>query len=235
MSPARGRTRQLALDLPHQPDYRAESFAVSEANASALAIVNRWPRWRGGHLLLLGPHGSGKTHLASMWTQRTDARALDGARLGALLSGVQRGEAVLVEDCDLGVDEAGLFHLINRAAGDAGVSLLMTASQAPGAWPVALADLASRLNAAETAVLHEPDDALLRQVLEKLFRDRRTPLARGVIEYLLVHMERSVAFARVLTRALDRAALARKGPVTRALAREVLGALSSPAEDGVSP
>ncbi|MEO1038336.1 MAG: hypothetical protein AAFX09_02240 [Pseudomonadota bacterium] len=228
--PPRG-TSQLALDLPHQPDYRAERFAVSEANASALALVNRWPRWRAGHLLLIGPRGSGKTHLASMWRERTGALSLEAGAVGARLKDVARGAAVLVEDCDHGVDEDGLFHLINRAAGDAGVTVLMTAGSPLDEWPVQLADLASRLAAAETAVLNEPDDALLRQVLEKLFQDRRTPLSRGVIEYLLVHMERSVDFARLLVGELDRAALARQGPVTRTLARDALAALSTPVED----
>jgi len=71
------------------------------------------------------------------------------------------------------------------------------------------------------------DDALLRQVMEKLFRDKRTPLSPGVLEYLLDRMERSVDYARRLTAWLDREALARKGPVTRTLAREGLSVLSS--------
>lgn len=218
---------QLALDLVLEPDYRAEAFAVSEANAAGLALVNRWPRWRQGHLLLVGPAGSGKTHLAHMWTARTQAVRLDPAQLSEGLNGVGRGAAVLVEDCDHGVDEKALFHLLNRAAGDAGVTVLMTAGAAPETWPVALPDLLSRLKACETAVLHEPDDALLRQVMEKLFRDRRTPLSPGVLEYLLDRMERSVDYARNLVAWLDREALARKGPVTRTLAREGLTVLSS--------
>jgi len=218
---------QLALDLVLEPDYRAEAFAVSEANAAALALVNRWPRWRQGHLLLVGPAGSGKTHLSHMWSARTQAMSLDAAGLSESLTTVGRGVAVLVEDCDRGVDEDALFHLLNRAAGDAGVTVLMTASCAPDVWPVALPDLASRLRASETAVLHEPDDALLRQVMEKLFRDRRTPLSPGVLEYLLDRMERSVDFARNLVAWLDREALARKGPVTRTLAREGLTVLSN--------
>ncbi|KAA5804579.1 AAA family ATPase [Alkalicaulis satelles] len=219
---------QLALDLALAPDYRAESYAVSEANASALALVNRWPRWRHGHLMLIGPAGAGKTHLSTIWAARADALRLDPATLAASLPQVGRGSAVLVEDCHLGVEEAALFHLINRAAGDAGVTVLMTAARAPEDWPVRLADLASRLKAAETAVLHEPDDALLRQVMEKLIRDRRTPMTPGVLDYLLTRMERSVEFARRLVAWLDREALARKGPVTRTLAREGLEALSSP-------
>ena len=219
------RAGQLALDLSGAPDYRAEAFAVSEANAAALAIVNRWPNWRQGHLLLIGPPASGKTHLAEMWRTRANARRLDPQDISGALSGLEPDAAVLVEDCDRGVDEDGLFHLLNRAAGEAGATALLTARRAPSAWPAALPDLASRLAAAETAVLHEPDDALLRQVMEKLFRDRRTPLSPGVIEYLLARMERSVAFARLLVETLDRGALARKKPVTRSLARDALSAL----------
>ena len=218
---------QLALDLALKPDYSEAAFCITDANAVAWKAVQRWPQWRMGHLLLLGPAGSGKTHLGRIWSIRAGAISLETGQLSGGLNQVQRGSAVLLEDIHDGVDEDGLFHLLNRAAGDAGVTVLMTASRPPADWPVALPDLASRLTAAETAVLNEPDDDLLRQVMEKLLRDRRTPIKPGVLEYLLTRMERSVDYARALTAWLDRQALARKGPVTRTLAREGLAALSS--------
>ena len=218
---------QLALDLAPAPDYSEAAFCITDANAMAYKAVQRWPQWRMGHLLLLGPAGSGKTHLARIWSARAGAVGLAVDQIGAALKQVQRGAAVLLEDVHEGADEDGLFHLLNRAAGDAGVTVLMTAARPPGDWPIGLPDLASRLAAAETAVLHEPDDDLLRQVMEKLLRDRRTPIKPGVLEYLLARMERSVDYARALTAWLDRQALARKGPVTRTLAREGLAALSS--------
>ena len=221
------RPAQLALDLQLEPDYRPESYCVSEANAGALALVNRWPTWRQGHMLLVGPPGAGKTHLARIWADRAGALAIAPQRLEGALPRIGRGAAVLLEDVHDGVDEDALFHLLNRAAGDAGVTALITGVGGPESWPITLADLRSRLGAAEAAVLHEPDDALLRQVMEKLFRERRTPLGPGVIDYLLVRMERSIDHARALTAWLDRAALARKKPVTRTLAREGLAALSS--------
>ncbi|WP_429912102.1 hypothetical protein [Glycocaulis sp.] len=220
-------TPQLALDLALEPDYRPESFAVSEANAAALALVNRWPRWRMGHLVLTGPAGAGKTHLAHMWQQRTGAAWIDRLEVSASLKAIQRGASVVIEDGDQGLDELGLFHLLNRAAGDSGISVLLTGRLHPRSWQIGLPDLASRLSAAEAAVLDEPDDALLRQVLEKLFRDRRTPLSAGVLDYLLTRMERSVDFARLLVARLDNAALAGKSSVTRSLARDVLAGLSA--------
>ncbi len=218
---------QLALDLALEPDYSETAYCVTEANVAAHRIMMRWPRWRYGHLMLVGPPGSGKTHLAGIWSDKARAVTLAPESLSKSLRDVPRGTAVLLEDLHAGVDEDGLFHLLNRAAGDAGVTVLMTAAKPPVDWPVKLPDLASRLIAAETAVLQEPDDALLRQVMEKLLRDRRTPITAGVLEYLLTRMERSVDYARALVAWLDREALARKGPVTRTLAREGLAALSS--------
>jgi len=220
------RAGQLALDLAGPPDYRREAYAVSDANRGAHAMVMRWPRWRQGHLLLVGPPGAGKTHLAEIWAEQARPIRVAPSALTARLGDVGRGAAVLVEDAHAGLDEDGLFHLLNRAAGDAGVTVLITGRGRPAEWRIALPDLASRLTAAETAVINPPDDDLLRQVLEKLFRDRRTPLNPGVIEYLLVRMERSVDAARHLVAALDLAALSRQKPVTRALARETLAALS---------
>jgi len=177
-------------------------------------------------LLLVGPAGRGKTHLSPMLAARACPLRPVAGMLSRALDQVERGVAVLVEDCDHGVDEDALFHLLNRAANDAKVTVLMTAGKALESWPVRLPDLASRLHASETAVLYAPDDALLRQVMEKLFRDRRMPVSPSVIEYLLDRMERSVDYARNLVAWLDREALVRKKPVTRALAREGLEILS---------
>jgi chromosomal replication initiation ATPase DnaA len=55
-------------------------------------------------------------------------------------------------------------------------------------------------------------------VLVKLFADRQLGIEPGVIGYLLKRMERSMAAAQGLVEALDRAALAERRPVTRALA-----------------
>lgn len=226
MSQTASRGGQLALDLPVEPDYRTESFAVTEVNASALALVNRWPDWRQGHLLLMGPPASGKTHLAHIWADRSQAETMHPLEISDRLKTMDTGQPIVIEDIDQGLDQDGLFHLLNRAAGEDGTTVLMTASGRLDDWSIQLPDLYSRLRAAETATLHKPDDALLRLVLEKLFRDRRTPLGHGVVSYLLPRMERSVDFARYLVNVLDREALSRQSAVTRQMAGEVLQELS---------
>src|SRR5690606_29219842 len=131
----------------------------------------RWPSWPSPVVILCGPAGSGKSHLAAVWQARSRARHANAARIA--IPAPERGEAVLVEDADRpGRDETGLFHLIN-ATMTAGATLLITARTRPSAWDLALADLASRLRAATLVEIAAPDDALLSALIVKLFADRQ--------------------------------------------------------------
>ena len=111
-----------------------------------------------------------------------------------------------------------LFALMGAAA----LPLLMTGQAAPHHWALSLPDLQSRVDAAAHAALEAPDDTLLGAVLAKLFADRQLTARPDVIPYLVTHMERSFAAARDIVAALDATSLARKRPITRSLAAELL-------------
>ncbi len=206
------RAKQLSLGLARPPVYTRAAFVASAANEAALAAIEAWPAWPGGALALVGPEGSGKTHLATVWADRADAaRYQPGQAI--------EGRPVLVEDADA-IDGETLFHLINRAPSDGG--LLLTARTRPAAWPAALPDLRSRLNALTVAEIGAPDDALMIAVLEALLREKHIRAAPDLYEFLLRRMERSVTAARAIVARLDEAAAEQGRPVNRALAREVL-------------
>ncbi|MFX6899694.1 chromosomal replication initiator DnaA, partial [Acinetobacter baumannii] len=81
--------------------------------------------------------------------------------------------------------------LINSAK-EEGAFVLMTAREAPVAWGTGLKDLTSRLRAIPTVALAEPEDALLRAVLVKLFADRQLLADADIVEFLARRMERSL-------------------------------------------
>lgn len=215
--------QQLALDLPTRAALGREDFFVASPNALALATVEGWRDWPGGRLVLVGPEGSGKTHLAHVWAAETGAaiqpaQTLEPQMVEALASG-----PVVIEDADRIAPEAevALFHLHNLTLAQGG-RLLLTARTAPAHWPLALPDLASRLQAAPIARLDAPDDALLSAVLVKHFADRQITVSPRLIDYLLGRMDRSLAAAADLVDRLDRRALAEGCAVTPHLARRVL-------------
>ncbi len=219
-------TRQLAFALPLRAALGREDFFVSATNAQALAALDAWRDWPRGKMVLIGPPGAGKTHLAHVWADMTDAQIISAADLAqADLAGLAQRGPVVVEDCTaLAHSAAGqeaLFHLHNMlAAKDA--PLLMTAITAPRDWGLTLPDLASRVQAASVARLDPPDDALLSAVLIKLFSDRQITVAPALVAYLLPRMERSFDAARALVARLDAEALSRGCAVSRSLAASLL-------------
>jgi chromosomal replication initiation ATPase DnaA len=216
--------RQLPLDLGHGTGYSRDELVVSATNREAAALVDRWPDWPSPVVVLAGPAGSGKTHLGSIWRSRTNAVAIEASRIGDAIARLGDRPA-LIDDVDkTAIDEAGLFHLINDVRG-AGSTLLLTARRFPAAWGVTLPDLASRLKAAATVEIHEPDDLLLAGVITKLFADRQVEVEPHVVQYLVRRIERSLATAMRVVERLDRTALERKTPITRALAAETVSAM----------
>ncbi len=148
---------QLPLPFVHEPKLGAEDFMPSQSNAAALAAVAGWPAWTDPVLLLLGPEGSGKSHLARIWAARVGATVLGRDDFERDLRDLARVPAVL-EDADRAdLPEAELFHLLNLVR-ETGSWLLITARQAPDAWGLGTPDLVSRLRLALTAELGPPDE-----------------------------------------------------------------------------
>ena len=217
-----GAPKQLPLALMHDPQYGREEFVVGPSNATALRLIESWPDWTAPVVVLSGPRGSGKTHLAHIWCDRAGGDMATASDLDGLASTLRPRRALAVEDLDGGaVAEQPLFHLINRVI-EAGSSLLLTSRSAAEDWAVSLPDLRSRLRLATPAALGAPDDELLRQALVKLFADRQLIVDKPVIDYLLLRMERSLSAAVALVEALDRAALAEARRITRPMAAQIL-------------
>ena len=224
--------RQLILDLTGAPATGAEDFLVSSSNEQAFGLIDLWPEWSAPMLILTGPAGSGKSHLAAIWARRAQARVL---RADETLDPetLARHAAILIEDCDrVRRSEAALFHLINLLK-DTGGSLLLTARQKPNFWGITTPDLLSRLRLAPTASIGEPDSALLRAVLVKLFTDRQIRIEEDVIAYAALHLDQSLEEAARFVQAVDEAALSAGRRITKPLAVATIAAMRG-AEDSAA-
>ncbi|ETA51648.1 DnaA ATPase domain-containing protein [Ponticoccus alexandrii] len=216
---------QLPLPLPALEALGREDFFVSPANALAVAQVEAWRDWPSRKMVVYGPEGSGKTHLAHVWASLSGARIVEATALSEdSVPGLAEAPAC-VENVDAiagnAACERALFHLHNLCLAQ-GHALLMTAAREPAGWRLGLPDLQSRVQGAQAARLSEPDDLLLTMLLAKLLADHQTQVRPDVIPYLVSHMPRSYSAARALAEALSADSLATKKPVSRRMAAEAL-------------
>ncbi len=201
---------------------------IAPSNELAVAWIDRWPDWPVSGLVVHGPEGCGKSHLAAVWAARAEARTVGPGGLAGDPGTATLDGAVIVEDADrqVGGDRAAqeaLFHLYNRTVGGGG-ALLLTARRPPNLWDIALADLRSRIAALPAAAVEAPGDDLLEALLFKHFADRQIRVGPDVVRYLVARTERSHAAVRRLAARLDRAALATSRTITVRFAREILEA-----------
>ena len=220
------RPAQLTFDLAPRPALGAADFLVSPANEAALRLIDRWPDWPHHAVVLEGPAQAGKSHLGQVWRLASGAAEVAAPDLtDASVAALTQAKALLIENLERGIgDERVLFHLLN-AAREQKLSLLLTTRTPPAEIEMALPDLSSRLRAAPLVAIAPPDEMLLKAVLIKQFNDRQLEVEPAVIDFLAMRMERSMAMASAIVKALDERALAVKRKVTRPLAAEVLAEL----------
>ena len=211
---------QLALDLGQREAFGQEDFLVAPCNEEVVAWLDRWPDWPGHGLIIHGPAGCGKTHLAYVYQAISGARIVQAENVGKV-DAYALSAHVVVEDVESGVDEQALLHLYNSAI-ERGGCVLITSRAPPSSWQLELPDLQSRLNALGSGVVGLPDDTLLAAILVKLLADRQLKVGKEIVTYLLRHMERSFRAARDIVSALDDTSLAVRREITVPLARQLL-------------
>lgn len=213
---------QLPLDLGHRASVEAWDFVPAPCNRVALGWLDRYPDWPGPAVVLFGPEGCGKSHLARIFAGRTGAQVLNPDALPEPAA-LPRRSAWVLDPAEPVRREVALLQLYNGLR-EAGGHLLLTGRCPPADWAIRLPDLASRLRASPAVEIGPPDDTLLEAVLVKLFSDRQLKVAGDMIAYMVSRMERSFAAAHRIVQALDARALERQRPITIGLVREALQA-----------
>ena len=212
-------TSQLPLDLKHAPSFASEDFLMLPCNSDAVNMLQGWPDWPSHAVALVGPKGSGKSHIGHAWCIKSDAIIL---KPNSDITTLNDGANIFVDNADDGdFPEDMLFHIYNWAKETSG-SILFTGKNAPNRWPVQLPDLKSRLATLTVTSIGSPDEEALAMILAKLFSDRQLVIDDNILPFLVTRMERSFETAITIVEELDHLSLVRKRRLTRVLAKEVI-------------
>jgi len=191
---------QIALPLDIKPSPGEGSYLVTEANLQVHEQLKNWSDWPHQTAILFGPPGSGKTAMAAAFAEESGGHYLD--------------DAADHEDVEI-------FHLWNRAREEKR-PLLLVSGKPVAEWGAQLPDLKSRLAASLLLEIGPPDQAMIEGLLQQFFARRGLAVSGDALAYLGKRMTRSYANIHILAQKMDTAAIARKKPVTIAIARAAL-------------
>lgn len=223
----------LALRLQHAPSL--DDFIVG-ANRVVVDTLERSLTRDGEPLVFLsGPPGSGRSHLLAGLCARAEQRGLHSAYLPLaaageldprMLDGLEQLDLVAADDVHAiagrAAWEEALFHLFNRCR-EQGARLLFSADRGPGALPLQLADLRTRLAWGLTLAVQPLDDGGRLHLLKSLAERRALAMPEEVARYLLERTARHPDALAGAVERLDRASLAEQRRLTIPFVREQLG------------
>ena len=191
---------QIALPLDWPVADGDDDFLIGEPNRLAFEHLKRWSLWPVPVSLLIGPRKSGRSLLGRIFVRKTGGRLFDDAERH---------------------DEERLFHAWNEAQA-LRKPLLLIADQTPPMWEIGLPDLRSRITATPQIRIHNPDDALLTQLITKLLGDRGLIVSPDVTEFLVPRIERSYLAVQQVVDVIDQAMLSGRGKMGLATVRRTL-------------
>ena len=205
-------TEQLAFDLTARHAYGRSDFWVAPCNQEAIAWIDKYPDWPMHAVLIYGEEGSGKTHLASIFSNvHIDAVDLNEDALPT-------DDKIVVENVDNLKNEVALFHLFNSVQ-EQKKGLLMTARTLP---LFALPDLRSRIAMIPKAEIKMPDEKTVEAICAKFFEDEQILVEPSVFSYIATHLPRSFATIQKILNLADSFALQKGRRITIPLIREVI-------------
>ena len=216
-------TQQLALDITPEPVYTRDTFITGPCNHEALKWIEQWPDWPIRFVSVYGETGCGKTHLAHIWQENSQAQFITPEVIARFHPAdlIKQSSAFILDIDEIPTEEDWLFHFYNRLK-EANGYLMVCSQTPPGQWAVSLPDLRSRLRSIFCLPVLRPDDRIMTEILTKLLREKGIAFKDDVIPYLVNRSERSFSGIYRLSQELDQYTLESKRPLTLHVAREVL-------------
>lgn len=217
---------QLTFELSYQAGIHVQDFLTTPSNELAWKTINQWPEWKNKIVILHGPQFCGKTHLLTLWCEKSKAMLLStndllSERVDDLINKMPKSLALddLEEIYGDPIREEALFHLLN-AVRHKERNLLIAAKDMPS--DTVIKDVRSRLQAAHIVQINQPDDALLSGLYLKHFHDRQLTIDPDALNYLILRSDRSYETILSNVQKIDQESLKAKRRLTLPFIKEVL-------------
>ena len=213
---------QLLLDFDYNIEFNEHDYYVSRSNYLAFNLIKNWPKWERKILNISGDTFSGKTHLAKIFEDKSNALYLDHGEINEdVFKKIKLNESIVIDDFEKIRNEKLLYSLFNLIYQD-NKYLLILSNRTISKINYNLDDLNSRAKNCIFAQIENPDDDLIFAIIVKSFSDRQIKLEKKLLEFIIKRIERSYGKIYEFIYKVDELSLKKKKPINLKTIREIL-------------
>ena len=204
-------TYQQTLPLKLLPSYNRHDFIVGESNLEAVKWVENFSKSKVNGLVIIGPSASGKSHLIS--TLKNEYKILEAKEINEEKLNILELKDLIIENIEKIENHYFFLHVINIVK-EKKFKVLLTSRLPIKDLNIKLEDLKSRLLAYSHSKILLPTDDVLRGIIIKISKDKGLLLSDAIINYILIHVERSYSTINKFINELDQLSLIKKKKIT---------------------
>lgn len=229
--------KQIPFDFKPHTYMGREDFMVSSCNLEAFQMIDCWPNWISSGLIIYGPKGCGKSHLAHLFADKVKMLSDKPIKVSLIeassinMRNVKRiceeNQSIIIENLVHKVNTEALFHLFNTYNNADGRYMLWTSENAPSRMHFSLKDLQSRLNMLPSIAITEPDDIMMQTLIVKLFNDRQILISPEILNFIVNNSRRSFAYIQELVDEIDSISLAYQTSVNYNIIKQAIEILAT--------
>lgn len=213
--------------------FKNNDFYVSNKNELAYKIIKKWPEWPTQVVYIYGSEKCGKSLICKLWKDLSSAMYVDKNNFLEKLIPISdlnyiKSHNWIIDDVDHIISfkdnkyEEKILNLINIIKTNGKNNILMTSKKMPRFLNSGLKDLISRISSATVIEMRDPDEVLLKNIIEKYLNERNIKINNESLDYLINRIERSYKSALKVAKQIDIMSLEKKTKINKFFLKSIL-------------
>lgn len=213
--------------------FKNNDFYVSNKNELAYKMIKKWPEWPTQVVYIYGSEKCGKSLVCKLW--KDISRGIYINKKNFLEKLIAQNDLTYIQNHNWIIDdvdhiisfkdnkyEEKILNLINIIKASRKHNILMTSRKMPRFLDSGLKDLISRISSATVIEMRDPDEILLKKIIEKYLNERNIQINNESLDYLINRIERSYKSALKFAKQIDIMSLEKKTKINKSFLKSIL-------------
>tara|TARA_Y100000022_G_scaffold100084_1_gene86395 strand:- start:908 stop:1585 length:678 start_codon:yes stop_codon:yes gene_type:complete len=213
--------------------FKNNDFYVSNKNELAYKMIKKWPEWPTPVVYIYGSEKCGKSLVCKLWKDLSSSIYINKRNFLEKL--IPQNDLLyiknhnwIIDDVDYIISfednkyEEKILNLINIIQTSGKKNLLMASRKMPRFLDSSLKDLTSRISSSTVIEMRDPDEVLLKKIIEKYLNERNIKINKESLDYLINRIERSYKSALKVAKQIDTMSLEKKTKINKFFLKSIL-------------